>query len=150
MRILVLNGPNLNLLGTRRPDVYGTTTLGELESRCREWGAALGHEVEMLQSNHEGVLVDALHDGIGRCDGALINPGALGHTSYVLHDAIEAVPYPVIEVHISDITAREPWRADSVVAPACAGTVMGKGVVGYREALEMVSEAAKDMRRRQT
>ena len=141
MRILVLNGPNLNLLGTRRPDVYGTTTLGELEERCRSWGAALGVEVETLQSNHEGALVDALHDAIGRCDGAVVNPGALTHTSYVLHDAIEAVPYPVIEVHVSDITAREPWRANSVVAPACAGSVMGKGIDGYREAMELLASS---------
>lgn len=138
MRILVLNGPNLNLLGTRRPDIYGETTLGELEERCRMWGAALGVDVETMQSNHEGALVDALHDGIGRCDGAVVNPGALTHYSYVLHDAVEAVPYPVVEVHLSDITAREPWRAHSAVAPACVASVIGKGIEGYREALTML------------
>jgi 3-dehydroquinate dehydratase-2 len=143
MRILVLNGPNLNLLGTRRPEIYGTATLGDLEARCRTWGTELGAEVETLQSNHEGALVDALHDAIGRVDAAVVNPGALTHTSYVLHDAIEAVSYPVIEVHISDITAREPWRATSVVAPACAGSVVGKGIDGYREALAMAVAAVR-------
>jgi 3-dehydroquinate dehydratase-2 len=144
MRILVLNGPNLNLLGTRRPDIYGTTTLGELEANCRAWGSDLGLVIETIQSNHEGALVDALHDAIGRCDGAVINPGALAHYSYVLHDAIEALPYPVIEVHISDITAREAWRASSVVAPACAGSVIGRGVDGYREALQMLEAMRRE------
>jgi 3-dehydroquinate dehydratase-2 len=139
MRVLVINGPNLNLLGTRRPDVYGTTTLGELDALCRKWGAELGCMITTFQSNHEGALVDRLHEAIGACDGVIINPGALAHYSYALHDAIEATGLPVIEVHISDITNREPWRAHSVVAAACKATVSGQGVAGYRRALEMLA-----------
>lgn len=138
MRVLVINGPNLNLLGARRPDVYGTTTLGELDALCRQWGGELDCVITTFQSNHEGALVDRLHDAIGACDGVIINPGALAHYSYALHDAIEATGLPVIEVHISDITKREPWRANSVVAPACRATVSGMGVEGYRRALEML------------
>ena len=138
MRVLVVNGPNLNLLGTRRPDIYGEATLGELEERCRRWGAELGLTVETFQSNHEGDLIDRLHAAIGSADGVILNPGALGHTSYSLHDAIEAIGLPVVEVHISDIEAREPWRAESVIRPACIGAVWGKGLEGYREGLEML------------
>jgi 3-dehydroquinate dehydratase-2 len=139
MRVLVVNGPNLDLLGTRRPEVYGTTTLGELEAQCREWGAALGFEVTVFQSNHEGAIIDRLHEAIGRSDGIIINPGALAHYSYALHDAIESVAVPVVEVHISDITAREPWRATSVVAPACVASFSGHGIAGYRMALESLA-----------
>ncbi|HUU61321.1 MAG TPA: type II 3-dehydroquinate dehydratase, partial [Acidimicrobiia bacterium] len=120
MRVLVINGPNLNLLGVRRPEVYGTTTLAELEERCRAWGAALGIEVETFQSNHEGEIIDRLHDALGSADGVVLNPGALTHYSYSLHDAVEAVALPVVEVHLSDISQREEWRAHSVVSPACA------------------------------
>jgi 3-dehydroquinate dehydratase-2 len=140
MRVLVVNGPNLNLLGTRRPEIYGEATLGELEEHCRRWGAELGFTVETFQSNHEGDLIDRLHDAIGSADGVILNPGALGHTSYALHDAIEAIGLPVVEVHISDIEAREPWRAESVIRPACVGAVWGKGVEGYREGLVVLRE----------
>ncbi len=139
MRVLIVNGPNLNLLGTRRPDVYGSATLGELEARCRQWGAELGCEIEVFQSNHEGALIDRLHDAIGRCDGIVFNPGALSHYSYALHDAIEAVAIPTIEVHISDIGAREAWRAQSVVSAVCRATISGHGIDGYRQALEMLA-----------
>lgn len=139
MRLLVINGPNLNLLGARRPEVYGTTTLGELDDMCRRWGAELGCEVTTFQSNHEGAIIDRLHDAIGACDGVVINPGALSHYSYALHDAIEATGLPAIEVHISDVTRREPWRAHSVVAPACRSSISGLGVAGYRRALEMLA-----------
>jgi 3-dehydroquinate dehydratase II len=139
MRLLVINGPNLNLLGTRRPDVYGTATLAELETRCREWGAALGLEVETFQSNHEGDLIDRLHTAVGRCDGVVLNPGALAHYSYALHDAVEAVGLPVVEVHLSDISAREEWRALSVTSPACLATITGHGMDGYRQALELLA-----------
>jgi 3-dehydroquinate dehydratase II len=138
MRVLVVNGPNLNLLGTRRPEIYGTTTLGELESLCRQWGAELGCDLEVFQSNHEGAIIDRLHQAIGRCDGIVINPGALTHSSYAIHDAIEAVEIPTIEVHISDITNREPWRRVSVIAPACRATISGQGVAGYRTAVAML------------
>ncbi|MEK7251846.1 MAG: type II 3-dehydroquinate dehydratase, partial [Actinomycetota bacterium] len=94
MHVLVVNGPNLNLLGTRRPEVYGATTLGELEEMCRQWGTELGCEVSVFQSNHEGAIIDRLHEAIGRCDGIVINPGALTHYSYALHDAIEASNIP--------------------------------------------------------
>lgn len=143
MRILVVNGPNLNLLGTRRPDIYGEATLGEVDANCREWGASLGLEVDTFQSNHEGAIIDRLHDAIGRYQGVVLNPGALGHTSYALHDAIEAIGLPVVEVHISDVTAREPWRAESVIRPACIGAVWGKGIEGYREAMEMVRDSLR-------
>jgi 3-dehydroquinate dehydratase-2 len=139
MRLLVINGPNLNLLGARRPEVYGTTTLGELDDMCRRWGAELGCEVATFQSNHEGAIIDRLHDAIGACDGVVINPGALSHYSYALHDAIEATGLPAIEVHISDVTRREPWRAHSVVSPACRSSISGLGVAGYRRALEMLA-----------
>ena len=138
MRVLVVNGPNLNLLGTRRPDVYGQTTLGELEELCRQWGAELGCTVTVFQSNHEGAIIDRLHEAIGRFDGIIINPGALTHYSYAIHDAIEAVAIDTVEVHISDISAREEWRANSVVAPACRATISGEGVAGYRRAIEVL------------
>jgi 3-dehydroquinate dehydratase-2 len=139
MRVLVVNGPNLNLLGVRRPEVYGTTTLAELEESCRAWGAALGIEVETFQSNHEGAIIDRLHDALGRCDGVVLNPGALTHYSYALHDAVEAIALPVVEVHLSDIHAREEWRSRSVVSPACAASISGHGPDGYREALEWLA-----------
>lgn len=139
MRVLVVNGPNLNLLGVRRLEVYGTTTLPELEELCRAWGAALGIEVETFQSNHEGTLIDRLHDALGKVDAIVLNPGALTHYSYALHDAVEAISLPVVEVHLSDISHRERWRARSVIAPACAFTIRGRGVEGYREALEWLA-----------
>jgi len=139
MRILVVNGPNLNLLGERRPEIYGTATLAELEQRCREWGAALGLEIETFQSNHEGAIIDRLHEARDRCDGVVLNPGALAHYSYALHDAVEAIALPVVEVHLSNISAREEWRAQSVVSPACAATITGRGADGYREALALLA-----------
>ena len=142
MRVLVINGPNLNLLGVRRPEVYGTTTLAELEERCRAWGTALGIEVDTFQSNHEGDLIDRLHDALGSADAVVLNPGALTHYSYALHDAIEAVALPVVEVHLSDTARREEWRARSVVSPACVATIGGHGVEGYREALELLAGRA--------
>ena len=136
MRLLVVNGPNLNLLGTQRPDVYGAATLGELETLCGEWGRAVGATVDTFQSNHEGAIIDRLHEAIATVDGIVINPGALTHYSYALHDAIEAIGIPTVEVHISEISAREPWRAHSVVSAACAATITGHGLDGYRQAIE--------------
>ena len=141
MRILVVNGPNLNLLGARRPDLYGEATLGELEERCREWGRRLGIEVETFQSNHEGAIIDRLHQAIGVVEGVVLNPGALTHNSYSLHDAIEATGLPTVEVHLSDVSQREEWRRVSVVAPACIATISGRGIDGYREALETLAGA---------
>jgi 3-dehydroquinate dehydratase type II len=135
-RILILNGPNLNLLGTRRPDLYGSTDLNGLEQLCTEWGAAHGVETDTFQSNHEGDLIDRLHEGRNLFDGVVFNPGALTHYSYALHDAIEAIDLPVVEVHISNVKEREPWRAHSVITPACVHTIYGRGIDGYRWAID--------------
>ncbi len=135
MRVLVVNGPNLNLLGTRRPEIYGRATLAELEADCRRWGEELGMKVETFQSNHEGSIIDTLHQAVGGFDAIVLNAGALTHYSYALHDAVEAIPIPVVEVHISDIAGREPWRAHSVLADVCVASIAGHGIQGYQEAL---------------
>lgn len=140
-KILVLNGPNLNLLGQREPEVYGYTTLADLEALCRETGAGLGVEVECRQSNHEGVLLDTLHEAgravkAGTLLGVVFNPGAYTHTSVALFDAIKGAELPLIEVHISNVHAREAFRHHSYVSPAAAGIVVGFGVDGYRLAIE--------------
>jgi 3-dehydroquinate dehydratase type II len=134
-RVLVINGPNLNLLGTREPEIYGSTTLAELEDRVVAWAADLGIGVETFQSNHEGAIIDRLHAAIGHVDGVVINGGALSHTSYAIHDAIVATDLPTVEVHISNIHAREPWRQASVTAPACVYQIFGRGLGGYRDGL---------------
>ena len=134
-RVLVVNGPNLNLLGSRQPDVYGKTTLAELDEKVGVWGADLGLEVESVQSNHEGVIIDRLHEASGQFDGVVINAGAFTHYSYAIHDALEAISLPAVEVHISNIKAREDWRRHSVVSPACVATIYGRGIFGYRWAL---------------
>jgi len=134
MRVLILNGPNLNLLGTREPEVYGSTTLEDLEERIESWGGQLGVETSFQQSNHEGELVDAIQGADG-VDGILINPGALTHTSRAIGDAIRSVEVPTVEVHISNIKGREPWRATSLVAPACVRTIYGRGLGGYQDGL---------------
>ena len=131
MRIAVVNGPNLNLLGTRRPEVYGSTTLERLERLLTAWGRPLSAEISHFQSNHEGEIIDHLHSLRGTSDGVLINPGAFTHYSYAIADAIEAVEIPTVEVHISNIMKREEWRRRSVVSPACAATIYGRGVEGY-------------------
>lgn len=133
MKVLVLNGPNLNMLGVRQPETYGTTTLDELEKDLHRWGESQGVVIEARQSNHEGELVDAIqgssHDGI------VLNPGALTHTSRAIADAIRSVGIPTVEVHISNIREREPWRAVSMVSEVCVRTIYGRGVAGYRHAL---------------
>jgi 3-dehydroquinate dehydratase-2 len=136
MNILLLNGPNLNLLGEREPEIYGTTTLAELEQMVQARGQALGHNVRALQSNHEGALIDELHQSRHWADGVIFNPGAFTHYSYALRDAIAATKLRVVEVHLSDITRREPWRRVSVLEEVCAHRVVGKGTAGYLEALE--------------
>lgn len=136
MHVLVINGPNLNLLGTRRPEVYGTTTQAQLDDRVRGWSRQLGiTAAHTFQSNHEGALIDRLHAARGSVDGIVFNPGALTHYAYALHDAIEAVGIPTVETHISNVEEREAWRRQSVVRPACVHTVYGRGVDGYRWAL---------------
>lgn len=141
MRILAVNGPNLNMLGTREPDVYGMTTLADLEESVSRWGEKLGLEVDHLQSNHEGELIDAVqssdHDGI------IINPGAFTHTSRALADAIASVDRPVVEVHISNVREREPWRAHSVLAGVATTSIYGRGITGYRDALRHLANRAE-------
>ena len=134
MRLLVLNGPNLNLLGRRRPEVYGSTTLAQLEEMTTAWAEEIGFvSVDTFQSNHEGALIDRIHQT--DADGIVFNPGAYTHTSYALHDALESVAIPTVEVHISNVEEREPWRRISVVRPACLHTVYGRGIDGYRWAI---------------
>lgn len=140
-KILILNGPNLNLLGLREPAVYGSTTLADVETMCREAAARHGVEVECLQSNHEGVLLDTLQDAgrrvkAGELVGVVFNPGAYTHTSVALHDAIKGAEVPVVEIHVSNVHAREAFRHHSYVSPAAAGIVVGFGVAGYVLAIE--------------
>ncbi|HEX6061312.1 MAG TPA: type II 3-dehydroquinate dehydratase [Candidatus Limnocylindria bacterium] len=134
MKLLLLNGPNLNTLGTREPAIYGTTTLIEVIRRCRDLAGA-GHTIADFQSNHEGALIDFLQEH-GDADGAIINPGGLAHTSIVLRDAVAACAFPVVEVHITDIGKREPFRHHTYLADVTAHQVIGKGVAGYEEAVK--------------
>jgi 3-dehydroquinate dehydratase II len=139
--VLVLNGPNLNLLGTRKPEVYGHTTLADVEEMCRAEAGKLGLEVEFRQSNHEGQIIDWIHEfgaatKAGSCIGAVYNPGAHTHTSVAIHDAIEGAGLPVIETHISNVHAREEFRHHSFISPVAAGIVVGFGVAGYVLALQ--------------
>lgn len=139
--VLVLNGPNLNLLGTREPAVYGSATLADVEALCRDAAAAHGLVADCRQSNHEGVLVDALHEAgrafaAGTLVGVVFNAGAYTHTSVALHDAIKGTGVPVVEVHISNVHAREPFRHHSYLSPAAAGIVVGFGIDGYRLAID--------------
>jgi len=140
--VLVVNGPNLNLLGTREPDVYGRTTLNELEALVTEWGTDLGIEVTCFQSNHEGEIIDRLHAGRHAHDGVIINAGALTHYSYALHDAIVSTELPTVEVHISNIKTREAWRRTSVIGPACTYSIYGRGIDGYKYALAYLANRA--------
>jgi 3-dehydroquinate dehydratase-2 len=130
-RVLVLNGPNLNLLGTREPDVYGSTTLDDIADELAELGSELGATVELRQSNQEGQLIDWLHDARNSFDGVLINPGGLTHTSVSLRDGIAAAGLPTVEVHISNTAARESFRHQSVTAAVCIGSVIGFGKNSY-------------------
>jgi len=140
-KILVLNGPNLNLLGQREPGVYGAATLADVETLCRDTASRLGFEIDFRQSNHEGVLIDAIQEagrGVKAGDvlGVVFNPGAYTHTSIALHDAIKGAEVPVIETHISNVHARESFRHHSYISPAAAGIVVGFGVDGYAVAIE--------------
>ncbi len=136
MRILVVHGPNLNLLGERQPEVYGASTLAEIDAMVRQAAEERGHDLEAFQSNHEGELIDRLHAGRGAVEGALLNPGALGHYSIALRDAIEAVGYPVVEVHLSNVFAREAFRRRLVISEVCAGVVSGFGPRSYTVGLD--------------
>ena len=136
--LLMLSGPNLNMLGRRDPAQYGTTTLGELELQVRAWAAERGFALRAFQSNHEGALIDALQEARDWAEGALVNPGALTHYSYALHDAIVDFGKPVVEVHLSKISEREEWRRVSVIRSACRSHVEGQGAAGYRAALDLL------------
>ncbi|CAN5834749.1 type II 3-dehydroquinate dehydratase [soil metagenome] len=136
MRILLLNGPNLGRLGQRQPEVYGRTTLAEVVERGTDHAAGRGATLVQLQSNHEGVLIDRLEEI--DYDGVVINPGALGHTSYALRDTIEGVGRPAVEIHISDVHAREEFRHVLVLEPVVVGQVIGRGVDGYVEAIDLL------------
>ncbi|MBL8982117.1 MAG: type II 3-dehydroquinate dehydratase [Gemmatimonadetes bacterium] len=135
MRIAVLNGPNLNLLGKREPEIYGTTTLGDIETRLRQVAGVLGVTLEFGQWNGEGEIIDAVQRLRGRADGAVINAGAYSHTSLAIRDAFSAVQVPYVEVHITNIYAREPERRHSVLASQALGLVCGMGAMGYELAL---------------
>jgi 3-dehydroquinate dehydratase-2 len=138
--IYVLNGPNLNLLGTREPQIYGRSTLKDVEKLCRKAASAHGLAVEFRQSNHEGVIVDWIQEaGAKRAAGIVLNPGGLTHTSVSIHDAIKAVSVPVIETHISNIHAREPWRHRSYVSFAAKAVICGFGVQGYALAIDGIA-----------
>ncbi len=138
MKILVLNGPNLNLLGLREPEIYGKGTYEDLCHRIEEHCKKRSVEVSFLQSNHEGVLIDAIQDARGTADGIVFNPAAYTHTSVALGDALKAVCIPTVEVHISDMTKREEFRQVSYVRPACVATVMGLGFDGYLKAVDIL------------
>ena len=140
MRIFVLHGVNLDTLGRRDPEHYGVITLPELEGKIGEWAEELGLEVDCRQTNFEGQYVEWLHEALDGAGGVIVNPGAWTHYSYAIRDALELLEAPVVEVHLSDVDAREEWRRVSVVRDVAALTIMGKGPNGYREALEYLSE----------
>ena len=140
MQILVLHGPNLNLFGRREPHIYGTTTLAEINTRLSTLAGELGVELKVIQSNHEGALIDFLHEHIDTAQGALVNPAGLTQHGVPLHDAIKAMPFPTIEVHMSNIAARESWRAHSIISPAVKGTIQGLGPLSYLAALRALAE----------
>jgi 3-dehydroquinate dehydratase-2 len=144
-RILVLHGQNLNLFGRREPHIYGTTTLAEIDARLTALAGELGVEVETFQSNDEGVLVDKFHANIDSVAGALLNPAGLTQHGVSLHDAIKAMPFPVVEIHMTNLAAREAWRHRSIISPAVRATIQGLGwrsyTAGLRAVVELVREA---------
>lgn len=148
MRILVLHGPNLNLLGVREPEIYGTLTLNELEAEIRRAAEARGVEVQFFQSNQEGILIDRLHQARSWADAVLLNAGGLTHTSVSLRDAVVGIGIPVIEVHLSNIYARETFRRRSLIAPVAVGQISGFGSFGYLLGLEAAIHVAKQQSRK--
>lgn len=138
MKIMVINGPNLNLLGIREPQHYGRESYADLLEKIKSYAILHGAEVSFYQSNHEGDLVDCIQSTYEKYDGIVINPGAYTHTSIALLDAVRAVGVPCVEVHISDVTAREPFRATSYIRAACIGSVIGHGTNGYLEAIDLL------------
>ncbi len=143
--ILVLNGPNLNLLGTRQPEIYGSTTLSEVEAMCRQKADELGTGLEFLQSNHEGGLLDAIHAAKGKHGGIVLNAGAYTHSSIALMDAIASVELPVIELHLSNVHARESFRHRSYISRVALGLICGFGPAGYPAAMQLLADHLGDM-----
>ena len=144
MKLLILNGPNLNLLGSREPDIYGRESYDMLCQQIYRHADTIGCAVEVFQSNHEGTLIDAIQAAQAGYSGIVINPGAYAHYSYAIYDALRAADVPAVEVHISDITARAPFRAVSVTAAACVKTICGQGLAGYLEAMDYLMATASD------
>ena len=144
MKILVLHGPNLNLFGRREPHIYGTTTLAQINDMLAKLAGELGVTLETIQSNHEGALIDFLHQHIDTAQGALVNPAGLTQHGVPLHDAIKAMPFPVVEVHMSNLATREPWRHHSIISPAVKGTIQGFGPRSYLQGLRVVTDIAQE------
>ena len=144
MKILVLNGPNLNMLGIREPGIYGSETYRDLLEKIAAHAQTRGVSVDFFQSNHEGALVDRIQEAYGNTDGIVINPGAYTHTSIALLDAVKAVGIPTVEVHISDVARREPFRSVSYIRAACVGSVIGHGTDGYLEAMDLLIERSRE------
>ena len=142
-KLLIINGPNINMLGIREPGIYGEQSYATLQNRIREYAASRGIEVELYQSNHEGDLVDRIQQAYGNTDGIVINPGAYTHTSIALLDAVKAVSIPTIEVHISDVSKREEFRQVSYIRLACVKTISGHGIEGYIEAMQFLLDGEK-------
>lgn len=140
MKILVINGPNMNMLGLREPSIYGSETYETLTVQIDEWAKELDCEVECFQSNHEGAIIDEIQQAYGEFDGIVINPAAYTHTSIAIMDALKAVPVPAVEVHISDISQREEFRRGSFAGMACRAHFIGKGIDGYRLAMKYLCE----------
>ena len=136
MKIMVLNGPNLNMLGIREPGIYGKVSYADLIRKLKDYAATRGIELDCRQTNHEGILVDWIQEAYGQFDGIVINPGAYTHTSIAILDAVKAVHIPTVEVHISDVDAREPFRQRSYISLACVRTIKGMGLEGYVEAIK--------------
>lgn len=144
MKLSIMNGPNLNLLGRREPELYGRGTYAELCRLMADYAQSRGHQARFVQSNHEGALIDAIQQaGEDGTEGIVINPGAYAHYSYAIHDALRSVDVPAVEVHITDIASREPWRRVSVTAPACVGMISGQGFDGYLRAMDLLESMAR-------
>ncbi|KAJ6145032.1 catabolic 3-dehydroquinase [Penicillium chermesinum] len=148
--ILLMNGPNLNLLGTREPHIYGSTTLADVEVSARTQATELGVSIDTFQSNHEGAIVDRIQAARGNVDAIIINPGAYTHTSVAIRDALLGVEIPFIELHVSNVHAREPWRHHSYFSDKASGIIVGLGVYGYKVALEHVALNFKEKEKKET
>ena len=143
-RVLIVNGPNLNLLGSREPEVYGNSTLEDIEAVVAQKASSMGIEVGFAQSNHEGAIIDSIQSAPGQYDGIVINPGAYTHYSFAIRDAIAAVPLPAVEVHLTNVAGREEFRSQSVIAPVCVGQVSGFGAESYVLGVRALESLAKE------